>query len=119
MDLVVVRVDNKERDVARRLRAGLRVTDSACLSEGRPGEIIALVDCDRLDRGAFETRLSRIANRQLSIGWARFPNDGYTLASLVAVASLVGAATGDERASTADGRVRAPAAATVSEAAAQ
>ena len=114
VDLAVVRVEGGADGVARRLRGALRVTDSACLNEKRRGELIALVDCDRLDRGAFERRLSQIAKCPVAISWARFPDDGYTLAA------LVGAASGDKSTQIADGRVRhSPPAAAVSEAAAQ
>lgn len=83
VDLVVVRAADGSR-VAARLKASLRVTDSACLSdEGGVLELIAMVDREQLDQRALEARLHQVADGPLKIGWARFPEDGYTLSSLI------------------------------------
>jgi hypothetical protein len=84
VDLLVLRVDGNSAN-AIRIRATLRVTDSVYLTRRGTGwEVQAMVDCGQLDREALRARLSEVAGFPLQIGWARFPDDGYTLAVLVA-----------------------------------
>jgi hypothetical protein len=71
--------------MVRAVRDSLRVTDSSYLCRvGGAWELQAMVDRGRLDRGALQARLSCLAARPFEVGWARFPEDGYTLGGLVA-----------------------------------
>jgi hypothetical protein len=83
-DVMVVRVVDGSPEVAHRLKRCLRVTDSACVlrHDGVP-ELVAMVDRDRLDRGSLEDRLGALASRRIRIGWARFPEDAWTVPALL------------------------------------
>jgi hypothetical protein len=83
-DVMVLRLYAGSPDVVRRLTQSLRVTDSACaLRHGRVVELVAILDRDRLDRRALEHRLGAIASQPVQVGWARFPEDAYTLTALI------------------------------------
>jgi hypothetical protein len=87
IDLLVLRFEQATSEVAREIRDTLRVTDSTCLTSVADGrELHVMVDRGHLDRDALETRLSDLAGCRLDTGWARFPEDGYTLGVLVAQA---------------------------------
>jgi hypothetical protein len=84
VDVLVARLDDAAPLAARRLQSCLRVTDSSAFAPDRSGfELCAMVDRERLDRGALEARLRAITAGPLQIGWSRFPEDGLTLAVLV------------------------------------
>jgi hypothetical protein len=83
-DVLVVRLAESSPSVARRLKDSLRVTDSSYLLwDGAAFELRAMVDRERLDRRALEARLRSVAAGPLELGWARFPEDGYTLSVLL------------------------------------
>ena len=84
-DLLVVRTREEAAVVARGLKDALRVTDSAYLTrvEGC-WELHAVVDRHRLDRDALQARLSLVAGNELEVGWAGFPEHGFTLGALAA-----------------------------------
>jgi hypothetical protein len=65
----------------------MRMTDSSLLIwDGASFELRAMVDRERLDRHALEARLRSVAGGAVDIGWARFPEDGFTLSVLIAEA---------------------------------
>ncbi len=86
-DVLVVRLTESSPAAARRLKETLRVTDSSYLLwDGATFELRAMVDRQRLDRAALEARLRSVVASPVEIGWARFPEDGCTLAVLLAEA---------------------------------
>jgi hypothetical protein len=87
VDVLVAQLLDGSAADARRMRESLRVTDSSHLIwDGGGFELRAMVDRDRLDRDALEARLRSIAGTPVTIGWSRFPEDGFTLSVLMAEA---------------------------------
>ena len=69
------------------LRDCLRVTDTVdCRIRRRRVRMRALLDLDRLDRTAVERRLAETGDVELAVGWATFPEDGLTLATVLEAA---------------------------------
>jgi len=61
-----------------------RLTDSVSLRKrGGTTEVLALLDDHDLDRSALEHRINAHLASEPQLGWASFPDDGYTLADLV------------------------------------
>lgn len=89
-DLVLVR-GRGAASAARTVRAAdsLRIDGS-----GPVPELVVVADSARLDRQALETRLREHAGDGVQIAWATFPEDGYVLDDLVAVARERADATG-------------------------
>jgi hypothetical protein len=87
-DVMVVRASDGNPEALRGLQSAVRITDSTCLARhGGLVELRAMVDHVRLDRDALEVRLRLMAGQPLEIGWATFPDDGYTLPRLLETAS--------------------------------
>jgi hypothetical protein len=81
-DVVVVRVPACTD--AGRVHTAFRITDSVMTaSRGGQLEVGAVLDRTGLDREGLERRLSGVLGQQLDFGWARFPEDGITLAGLL------------------------------------
>ena len=69
------------------LRECLRVTDTVDFRTRRGRvRMRALLDAERLDQTAVERRLASKGAVELAAGWATFPEDGLTLATLVEAA---------------------------------
>jgi hypothetical protein len=66
------------------LQECLRVTDTVEFRTRRGRvRMRALLDTERLDRDAVERRLASSGAAELAAGWATFPEDGLTLATLL------------------------------------
>lgn len=69
---------------AEALRATLRISDFAIVTETRGGvDLRALVETASLDRHAAERRLRNTLGGHWHFAWARFPDDGATYDTLV------------------------------------
>ncbi|MCW3016468.1 MAG: hypothetical protein JWO02_3560, partial [Solirubrobacterales bacterium] len=80
-DLLCARAEGVEAEA---LRASLRISDFAVVTEARSGvHLRALVDTRSLDRPAVERRLCRTLGGEWLFSWARFPDDGATYDALV------------------------------------
>ena len=72
---------------AQALKDCLRVTDTVeCRIRRGRVRMRAVLDLDRLDRAAVERRLAATGDVELAAGWATFPEDGLTLATVVEAA---------------------------------
>jgi hypothetical protein len=61
-----------------------RLTDSVSMRRrGTAYEVLAVLDDHELDRAALEHRINSSLSAQPQLGWASFPDDGYTLGDLV------------------------------------
>ena len=61
-----------------------RLTDSVSMRRRGTGyEVLAVLDDHELDRAALEHRVNSHLSAQPQLGWASFPDDGYTLGDLV------------------------------------
>lgn len=61
-----------------------RLTDSVSVRRRGEGyELLAVLDDHELDRAGLEQRISATLAAEPLLGWASFPDDGYTLADLV------------------------------------
>jgi len=61
-----------------------RLTDSVSLRKrGSTTEVLAVLDDHDLDRAALQHRITAYLASEPQLGWASFPDDGYTLADLV------------------------------------
>jgi hypothetical protein len=73
---------------ARAARSALRVTDGAAImSSPRGPRVCAVLEPDARARRAIEHRLRAVCSTEVRAGWARFPEDGVTLESLIAAAT--------------------------------
>jgi hypothetical protein len=83
--VLVARIDARDGVSCSELAAHLRVTDSVTLRRVRHGyELEGVFDHHELVRGGLEQRLRRVLPAaSVHFGWARFPDDGLTLAVLL------------------------------------
>jgi hypothetical protein len=82
------------------LTGAFRLTDSVSLQRNDDGWLItAVLDDHKLDRAGLERRLAERFPAPVNVGWARFPQDGYTLEGLADVARAATAGTTRRRAS--------------------
>jgi len=83
--VLVLRVVASGRIGPERLRACFRLTDSVAITRTRYGyELTGVFDEDCLDRDALEWRLrAALDGMATCVSWARFPDDGVTLETLL------------------------------------
>jgi hypothetical protein len=83
--VLVVRFVAPGRISPQRLRACFRLTDSVAVTRTRYGyELVGVFDEDGLDRNALEWRLRCALDAPTTcVSWARFPDDGVTLETLL------------------------------------
>jgi len=83
--VLVVRIAAAGRTGPERLRACFRLTDSVAIRRTRHGfELVGVFDEDGLDRDALEWRLrAALGGITTCFAWSRFPDDGFTLDTLV------------------------------------
>jgi hypothetical protein len=87
--LMLARVPARNRATSQRLATCYRLTDSVAVARvGRHCEVVALFDDDGLDRATLEARLHAAAGVEPVVAWARFPDDGVTLESLLLAARM-------------------------------
>lgn len=83
-DVMVVRLEQPSRPRLHKLLEGTRVTDSLAVRRHAGGiEIYGLLDAAGVDRSVVEERLKHLVGGPVSVGWATFPEDGYTMQALV------------------------------------
>lgn len=83
--VLVARIDARDGVSSTELAAHLRVTDSVTLRRVRHGyDLEGVFDDHDLVRGGLEERLRQLLPAAgVDFGWARFPDDGLTLAVLL------------------------------------
>ena len=95
-DILVIRFPTgrsiRRRSASRRgataARSLLRVTDGVAIIPAVHGHgICAVLEPDPRARAAIEHRLRDVCGSEFGLGWARFPEDGVTLESLIAAAT--------------------------------
>jgi hypothetical protein len=97
--VLTARLRSTDGPAPQQLVACFRLTDSVWIRQTPHGyDVSGVFDDDGFDRGALEQRLrAMVRGADTRLGWARFPDDGVTLAALLdcaARASTGGAVVG-------------------------